>query len=112
LSQIREIPSSTFEEHKETIAEQILEYMKIHLPRGYILDEDTEKEWVISLLEEARRLSDVDFAIGKTELVEELKSRYTFPQLPIDITLKIEKFLLNPNIVPLLESKLAVDTGF
>ena len=110
LTKIREIPSTAFEEHKEVIAEQILGYMKMHLPRGYILDEDAEKEWIISLLEEARSLSEVDFAIGKTGLAEGLKSRYTPPQLPIDITLKIEKFLLNPEIIPLLESKLAVDS--
>lgn len=111
LAKIREMPSAIFEEYKEEIAEQILEYMKMHLPRGYILDEEVEKEWIISIFEEARALSDVDFAIEKTVLIERLKSRYTPPTLPIDITVKIEKFLLNPEIIPLLESKLAAGAG-
>ena len=111
LANIREVPAPIFEENKERITEQILNYMKMSLPRGYIQDEEAEKTWIISILEEARSLSEVDFAIEKTMLAEELKSRYTPPKPSTDITVKIEKFLLNPEIIPLLEFKLEAGIG-
>jgi len=112
LTELREIPDSVFEENKEKIAELVLEHMRAYLPRGYVLDEEAEKEWIISLLEEARGLSEVDFAIEKAGLIEKLISRYTLPALPIDISIKIERFLLNPDIIPLLKTKLAAGIGF
>jgi hypothetical protein len=111
LTRIREIPDPVFEENKDKIAQRIIEQMKLQLPRGYTLDEEAERRWLISLLEEARGLSDVDFAIEGTELAEKLKSRYAPARPAVDITVKIESFLLNPEIISLLESKLAADTG-
>jgi len=112
LTELMEIPDSIFEENKERIAELVLERMRIYLPRGYVLDEEAEKAWIIALLEEARSLSDVDFAIESAELIEKLKSRYKLPALPIDISIKIERFLLTYEIIPLLKSKLAAGIGF
>jgi len=111
LTRIREISAPVFEKNKEKIAGRIVEYMRIHLPRGYILDEEAEKEWIVSIFEEARALSEVDFAIEKVRLAENLKSRYALPELPIDIAVKVERFLLEPEIIPLLESRLANGAG-
>lgn len=111
LTKLREMPAPVFEENKEKIAERIIERMRIYLPRGYILDEEAETGWIISILEEARSLSEVDFAIEKTELVEKLKSRHALPELPIDVSVKIERFLVTPEIIPLLRGKLAAGTG-
>ena len=107
LTRVREIPAPVFEKNKGEIAARVIQQMKIHLPRGYILDEEAEKQWIISLLEKARSLSEEDFAIDSTELVEKLKLRYAPPKIPVDITVKIERFLLNPEIISLLKSKLA-----
>ena len=111
LTRLREMPAPVFEERKDKIAQRIIEQIRRHLPRGYVIDEGAEKEWIISLLEEARSLSEADFAFKKTELVEKLKSRHALPKLPIDVSVKIERFLLNPEIIPLLNSKLAAGTG-
>jgi len=110
LTKIRAMPAPMFEQNKERIAQQMLKQVKMHLPRGYIIDEAAEKEWTISLLKEARSLSGMDFAIKKTELAEKLKSRYAPPKLPIDITIKIEKFLLRPEVILLLKSKVSASS--
>ncbi|HIE17123.1 MAG TPA: hypothetical protein EYP71_02905 [Dehalococcoidia bacterium] len=110
LTRLREMPEAAFEDRKEKIAQRVIEHMKRHLPKGYMLDEEAEKEWLIAFAEEVRSLSEADFALKKTELAEELKSRHALPKLPIDVSVKIERFLLNPEIIPLLESKLASGT--
>ena len=111
LTRLREIPDPVFEKRKGKIAQRILENIKSHLPTGYIMDQEAEKEWIISLLEEARSLSEADFAFKKTEMAEKLKSRHALPKLPIDVSVKIQRFLLKPEIIPLLKSKLAAGTA-
>jgi hypothetical protein len=48
----------------------------------------------------------IDYSLKKAEIVQELTSKYTLPKLPIDITIKIEKHLLAPEIISLLKEKL------
>ncbi|MFQ6058587.1 MAG: hypothetical protein ACE5MB_06910 [Anaerolineae bacterium] len=110
LARIRAMPSPLFERRKEEIAQRAMELIRRHLPKGTIINEEEEKEWLISFLEEARALSDVEFELEKSSLVEELKSRYTPPRLPVDVSVKIERFLLDPLVIPLLEEKLAMGT--
>ena len=107
LTRIRQLPAPAFEKNRDRVVEAVFSYMKMRLPHGYIMDEEAEKEWLMSLFVEARSMSDVDFSLAKAELAEQLKSRHTLSKPPIDITVKIERFLLDPNIIPLLKSKLS-----
>ncbi len=109
LARIRAIPTARFERYKEEIARRIIERLKIHLPRGSVLviNEEAETARILSILEEARGLSDVEFELQKTDLVQQVMSAYELPQAPIDTRLKIERHLLDPRIIPLLEEKLA-----
>ena len=108
LARIRALPSPVFEARKEEIAQRILERIKRHLPKGTLLNEEEEKGAIIAILERARALSDVEFELEKSNLVEGLKARYTPPRLPVDVSVRIERFLLDPHIIPLLEEKLAM----
>ncbi|MFQ6013935.1 MAG: hypothetical protein ACE5NP_00650 [Anaerolineae bacterium] len=109
LARLRGVPPALFERKKEDIALRVMERLKSRLPRGFVfvIDEEEEKERILSILEEVRSLSDVEFELEKTNLVQELISKYEVPKAPVDVTVKIERFLLDPQIIPLLEEKLA-----
>lgn len=110
LARIRAIPAARFERKKGEIARRIMERLKSHLPRGFApaINEEEEIARILSILEEARGLSDVEFELQKTDLVQQVMSAYELPQAPVDICLKIERHLLDPRIIPLLEEKLAL----
>jgi len=111
LARLREMPSWKFEKEKEKIAQKAVEYLKRHLHRGsvVILDEEEEKRRVLSIFEEARDMSDVEFELEKARLVEELRSKYEIPRPHVDVRAKIANFLLDSKIIPLLEEKLALE---
>jgi hypothetical protein len=108
LARIRAIPGPLFEARKEEIAQRVIERIREHLPKGILINEEEEKKEIIALLERARALSEVEFELEKSNLVQQLKSRYTLPRLPVDVSVKVERFLLDPLIIPLLEEKLAI----
>ena len=109
LASIRAIPDAKFERNKEEIARRIIEHLKSHLPRGFILiiNEEEEAARILAILEEARGLSDVEFELQKTDLVQQVLFAYGLHESPVDTCLKIEQHLLDPRIIPLLEEKLA-----
>jgi len=106
FEKIRELPEEIYQKRKDEIAAHSASRMREHLPKGYIINEEKEKEEILSILDEVRALSDIDFELKKTELVTKLKSKGTPPKLPMDVSTNIEEFLLNPSIIPLLEEKL------
>lgn len=106
LETIREMPERAYGSRKDDIADKTIERMKQHLPKGYVFDEKRERACIMAILDETRDLSDVDFELKKAELAKKLKSRGSIPKLPIDVSAKIEQFLLNPSIIPLLQEKL------
>ena len=111
LTRLRKAPQSVFEERKDKVAQQTVGHIKRHLPKGYILDEKAEEEWVVSVFEEARSMSEEDFAFKSADLADKFEARHALPKPPIDISVKVERFLLQPEIIPLLETKLATNSG-
>jgi len=110
LTRIREIPDKIYNDREDQIVEQTFKRVKQHLPKGYVMDEQAEKDWIAAAYREVRNMSDEDFTFKKVELAEKQKSRYELPKPEIDICVKIERFLLNPAIISLLESKLDTAT--
>jgi hypothetical protein len=110
LQRIRDIPDNQFEARKARIAQRVLERVLDHLPKGQALalDQEEETEWILCLLEKVRGLDEMTFAVEKESLVEEIKSRYALPEVPVDVSVKIERHLLDPRIIPLLGEKLAM----
>lgn len=108
LGRIREMPAPMFERRKEQMAQRALELARRHLPKGFVIDEEEEKDRIISIFEEARAMPDVEFELEKANLAQQLQSRYELPKLPLDVSVRIGRFLLDPLIIPLLEEKLAI----
>ena len=110
LQRIRDIPDDQFEARKQKIAQRVLERVLARLPKGHILalDQEEETEWILCFLEKVRGLDEMTFAVEKEQLVEEIKSRYASPEVPVDVSAKIERHLLDPRVIPLLEEKLAM----
>jgi hypothetical protein len=110
LQRIRDIPDDQFEARKQKIAQRILERVLARLPKSQILalDQEEETEWILCFLEKVRGLDKITFAVEKEQLVEEVKSRYASPEVPVDVSAKIERHLLDPRIIPLLEERLAM----
>ncbi len=106
LDRIRNVPDRVFDKMKEKAVEKTLETIKRHLPKGYIIAEAQEKKRILTIHENARQLSDIDYSLKKADIVQELVSKYTLPKLPIDITIKIEKLFLTPEIMQLFKEKL------
>ena len=98
LERIKKMPLSVYNRKKEEIAERWIEMVKRHLPKGYMLDTEKEKERIISIFEKVRSLPDIEFNIKKKEFVEEMKKvgpYHLLSKMPIDVSVKIEKFLLS-----------------
>jgi len=110
LQRIRDIPDVQFEARKDRIAQRVLERVLARLPKGRALafDQEKETEWILCFLEKVRGLDEMTFAVEREALVEEVKSRYVPPEVPVDVSTKIESHLLDPRIIPLLEGKLAI----
>ena len=110
MAHIRAMPDARFERSKEEITRRITEHLKTHLPGGSILviNEEEEIARILSILDEARGLSDVEFELHKTDLAQQVLFAYELPEAAADTCLKIEKHLLDPRIIPLLEEKLAL----
>jgi len=110
LARIRAIPDAKFERNKEEIARRIMEHLKSHLPGGFILiiNEEEEAARILSILDEARGLSDAEFELQKTDLVQQVLFAYGLHESPVDTFLRIERHLLDPRIIPLLGEKLAL----
>jgi hypothetical protein len=110
LQRIRDIPDDQFEARKKKIAQRVMERVLARLPKSQILalDQEEETEWILCFLEKVRGLDEITFAAEKEALVEEVRSRYASPEMPVDVSTKIERHLLDPRIIPLLEEKLAM----
>jgi len=109
LASIRAIPDARFEGNKGEIARRLIERLKSHLPGGFILviNEEEETARILSILDEARGLSDVEFELQKTDLGQQVLFAYGLHESPVDTCLKIEQHLFDPMIIPLLKEKLA-----
>ena len=107
LNRTRNMREPLFEKKKETFVQQSIEMIRKHLPKGFIIEEENEKNSILSIIKEARTLNDIDFALEKTELAQSIISKYELPELPTDISVKIEKLFLQPEIILLLKEELS-----
>ncbi|MBI5528819.1 MAG: hypothetical protein HY897_21020 [Deltaproteobacteria bacterium] len=105
LERLRNMPAEAFLRKKDRIAREVVERLRRHVPKGYIMDDEAEAKRVLAVFDEARRMSDAEFAVGKEGLVERIKARFTLPNPPIDISIKVERFLLDPAVIPVLEER-------
>lgn len=50
----------------------------------------------------------MEFELQKTDLVQQVLFAYELHESPVDTCLRIERHLLDPRIIPLLEEKVAL----
>lgn len=108
IERIRNMPQDRYDAMKKTLANEVLFKAKKPLPKGLIIDEDTQRKKIIAVFDEARGLSNTNFSLKKEELAKKLKIDLLPKKIPIDISVKIEKYLLNPLVIPVLEEKLVL----
>jgi len=102
LARVREIPARQFERHKVDLAKRALEKWKLHLPKGYTADEEAE-QLIISVMEDARALSDVEFELQKAHLAGRLQEKFAPQPAPVSVDRMIAAHLLDARIIPLIE---------
>lgn len=106
LVKVRSLSQATYERRKKGLAGRIIGQVRKKMPVGFIIDEEKETARIIVFFDEARKMDEVSFNVHKEELAAAFKSAYVIPKLPLDITVKIDKFLLAENIIPLLKQRL------
>lgn len=106
LANVRSMPQAKYERKKKDLAGKIIVQIRKKMPAGFVIDEEKETTRIITFFNEARKMDDVSFNVNKEELVAAFKSAYVVPKLPLDITVKIDKFLLDEKIISLLKQRL------
>lgn len=106
LERIREIPEHIYSVKKDEIAGRFLEKILLYKPKGQEIDEEEARNKILSIFDEARALSDLDFELKKEKLAAQLKEDILPEIKTIDVDTKIEHFLLNPSVIPILEEKI------
>ena len=117
LEQLRKLPDTAFKMKKDEFLEKHMENIEKHLGKMTDKEKDKEKERILAVVKEARAMSDVDFELNKTSLVEKIKPQDERKELAtklqkINETRRTElskagKYLLNERVVPLLEKRLS-----
>lgn len=96
LERIRYMPNNVYEFRKEEIAGNITKRIVEHLPRGYVFDEENEKERLITIFNHMRKMPEVDFIVEKDIFIKEIRNEATLPKPPIELWVKVHKYLLVP----------------
>lgn len=108
LEHIHFMPKEQYDLRREKIAQEAIDRVKAKVPRGYILDEGRLKAQIFKAMDDVRGMPDVDFAMKKEKMAEEIKGQLLPEKPPVNIGVKIERFLLQPEIIPILEERLKV----
>jgi hypothetical protein len=111
LERIRSVPDRIYEQRREMICGRTVEEIKLRMGRAPDLEEDKIALRIGSFYDRVRSLSQTDFEIQKEKLAEEFVSILKPGRLALDVTRKIEAFLLAPEIIPVLENGASPLTG-
>jgi len=107
IERIRQLPYRFYERKKDKIVIRTLEKMQLHVPRGVEIDDREMKRHISSVFAKARSLDEAEFEIQKERLAKELISPLKPQDLHNNLDWKIEALLVSPEIIPLLEKRIA-----
>lgn len=99
LERIRNIPDDIYMINQEYLIDRIIKKEKEHSSILADFDEDVERVRLEQLLNKVRNTSDVDFALNKENLAEELKGKDHKRNSGNEVLLKIRGFLLDPIVL-------------
>src|SRR4030042_1530241 len=103
LERIRSMPPNVYTLQRDVIAQKTLDKVKTKMPPAYFLDEETLKTKILKEMDDVRAMSDIDFAVKKEEIAKNMEARLHPGKPPMNIGVKIERFLLQPEIISILE---------
>lgn len=106
LERVHFLPEDRYSSKKLEIAQNAIDRAKSRLPAGYILDEERLKAKLLKAMDEVRAMPDIDFTVKKDEIAKNIKTTLHPERPPLNIGIKIGNFLLQPDIIPLLEQRL------
>lgn len=99
LDRIYNIPEEEYKYNKYNLAEKALKHLKEETD-----DRDLSNK-ILEFHDRIRDLDEIEFIANKEKLAKEFKELFPVHKKSPDLITKIQKFLLNPNIVPLLEER-------
>ena len=114
LERIRGMPAITYESKKHEIADRIIERLSVRSPRLSTEQLSEAKIELLRTMDDVRKLSDVEFALQKEDMAYEIKNavlRDKHKENEIDVDKRIARFLLSPQIIPVLEEGLSEREG-
>jgi len=108
LEKVRKLPEKRYQAVKNKILDRFLEKAALMHP-GQVNDQPiaTCKGQILAIIEESRGLSDIEFEVYKNEKGEAIKSLIKPQKKEVDVDKRIAKFLLNPEIITVLEEQLS-----
>lgn len=107
LERVYGMPQERYSSRRDEIVQKAIDRMKSKVPVGFIIDEEKLKGKLLKAMDETRQMSEVDFALKKEEIAKEIKAQLLPEKPPINIGIKIERLLLQPEIIPILTERLA-----
>ncbi|MCX7919170.1 MAG: hypothetical protein N3A72_06100 [bacterium] len=104
LLRIRKMPQPVYEKNRENIVDRFLEHKKLYLKPEEL---EQEKRQLLQVLDEAYRLNETDFTVKKSVLLARMKPIRKHPTSIEFERDRVKLFLLDPKLIPILESRLA-----
>jgi hypothetical protein len=114
LERIRDMPARRYETKKYELADRIIEKLSVRSPRLSTEQLGEAKIILHRTMDDVRELSDVEFALQKEDMAHETKYtvlRDKHKESEIDVDKRIARFLLSPQIIPVLEEGLSEREG-
>jgi len=106
LERVHSMPQKIYNLKKDQISQNTIDRVKTKVPPGFIIDQEELKTQLLKTVDEVRQMSDVDFTLKKEEIGKDIKVNLLPERSPLNIGVKIERFLLSPEIIPLLEERI------
>jgi hypothetical protein len=107
LARVHDMPAARYERKRAEIAAREADKAASKTPPGTILDKNALQAKLLSAMDEVRAVPDVEFGVKKDEIAKRIEARLHPSKPPVNIGVKIDRFLLRPEIIPLLEKRLA-----
>jgi len=114
LERIRDMPARRYETKKYEIADRIIEKLSVRSPRLSTEQLGEAKIILLRTMDDVRKLSDVEFALQKEDMAHVIKNavlRDKHKENEIDVDKRIARFILSPQIIPVLEEALSEREG-
>lgn len=105
LERIRSLPERRYQIKKEEIVDRYIEKLSLLHPRLTEEHVREAREKFVQIVEDVRNMSQVEFALEKEKRASEIKNIVEKKQ--VDVDRKITHFLLNSQIIPILEEQLS-----